>query len=525
MDTDVLIVGAGPTGLMLANQLARRGVSVVIIDRHTGPAQQSRAIAVQARTLEIYAKMGLAKTALDLGLRATGGNLWANGRWSARVPLGDIGHDLSAFPFALILGQDDNERMMGAALHDHGVDVQWTTELVALQQRADRVEATVKDANGVLRVITAAWLAGCDGAHSAVRTLCSIDFPGGAYQHTFFVADTEATGSMKPDELNVYFWRDGFHLLFPMRGTNRWRVIGIVPDALRTRSDLTFDALIPSIQREAGADLKFAHCAWFSTYRISHRMAEQFRDRRCFLLGDAAHIHSPAGGQGMNTGLQDAYNLAWKLAMVVKGEATADVLETYEQDRMPVARRLLHTTDRAFQLLVSDAWYTALLRTRIIRRVAAVAMRIERVRRLAFATISQIGISYPNSALSQTLPGAPTGGPTAGARFPWLRLNLAEAGPVQDLFEALDDRQFNLVLFGQPATRALPSSLADLVLVHDVPDTAHNAQALAMAAISRPSFYLLRPDGHIGLRGGIFDSAALTRYLQTNGLMRSVSDP
>ena len=154
---------------------------------------------------------------------------------------------------------------------------------------------------------------------------------------------------MRPDELNVYLWRDGFHLFFPMRGKDRWRVIGILPEELRARDDVTFDEVVPSIAREAGADLAFRQCDWFSTYRIHHRAAERFRDRRCFLLGDAAHIHSPAGAQGMNTGLQDAYNLAWKLALVVQGRADAALLDTYEQERIPVAQRLLETTDRAFQ--------------------------------------------------------------------------------------------------------------------------------------------------------------------------------
>src|SRR5262249_22106728 len=156
--------------------------------------------------------------------------------------------------------------------------------------------------------------------------------------------------------------------------------------------------------QEAGTDLTFKECSWFSTYRIYHRAAEHFRDRRCFLLGDAAHIHSPAGAQGMNTGLQDAYNLAWKLALVVQGRADPVLLDSYEQERIPVAKRLLETTDRAFQLIVADGWLGALFRTRIIANVAANAMRFERVRNFAFRTISQIGIHYPTSSLSRTLP-------------------------------------------------------------------------------------------------------------------------
>ena len=518
MDTDVLIVGAGPTGLMLANQLARRGVRIVIIDRHSGPAQQSRAIAVQARTLEIYSKMGIIDKALELGIPATGANMWANGKWTARIPLGDIGKSLSPFPFVLQLGQDDNERIMGAKLRDYGIDVQWNTELIAFEQHPDYVDATIKQPDGSTRKIRAAWVAGCDGARSAVRELSGITFPGAPYEHTFFVADTEATGPMKPGELNIYLWQDGFHLFFPMKGRDRWRVIGILPKSLRARNDLKFEDLTSDIRREAGAELSFKECSWFSTYRIHHRCAERFRDRRCFLLGDAAHIHSPAGGQGMNTGLQDAYNLGWKLALVVKGQADAALLDSYEKERIPVAQRLLRTTDRLFTLVVSDSWVAGLLRTRVLAKIIALVMRIKRVRTLAFRTISQIGIRYRTSPLSQMLANLPEGAPLAGDRFPWVQLKMHANGPVEDLFQKLDDTRFNLLVIGQPTPAAGTLGFGDLVRVHQIPDDPVNAKELARVGITGPAFYLLRPDGHIGLAGIRLEEATLTDYLAEHHL-------
>ena len=169
MDTDVLVVGAGPTGLMLANQLVRRGVRVRIIDRHAGPARESRALGVQARTLEIYAHLGLAEQAVALGKRADGAALWAQGRRAARIPLGDIGRDLSPYPFLLVLGQDDNERLLGDALRTQGMAVEWNTELVGLAQDTDHVRATLKNPDGTRRDVTVPWLAGCDGARSSVQ--------------------------------------------------------------------------------------------------------------------------------------------------------------------------------------------------------------------------------------------------------------------------------------------------------------------------------------------------------------------
>jgi 2-polyprenyl-6-methoxyphenol hydroxylase-like FAD-dependent oxidoreductase len=512
-DTDVLVVGAGPTGLMLANQLGRRGVRALIIDRHAGPSLQTRALGVQARTLEIYSQLGIVDRALELGKRATGANMWSQGRRAARLPLGDIGHDLSPYPFLLILGQDDNERLLGEALQNWGMAIEWNTELVGLAQQADHVIAKLKQADGTIREVTAAWAAGCDGARSAVRELSGIAFQGAPYEHVFFVADTQMTGPMVPDELNVYLWREGFHLFFPMRGIDHWRVVGIVPPALRGRDDLTLDEVIPSIRKEAGSGLAFQGCRWFSTYRIHHRRAERFRDRRCFLLGDAAHSHSPVGAQGMNTGLQDAYNLGWKLALVVSGAAGAALLESYEAERIPVAARLLSTTDRAFSLVVSDSRLAGLFRTRLVPKILARALRLERIQKLAFRTISQTGIHYRNGPLSETLPGLPDAAPRAGDRFPWLRLKLSANGPVEDLYEKLDDTRFNLIVIGQAAPAGGVPGLGDLLRTHVVSSDPSNDRELTRADIPRTAFYLLRPDGHIGLSGIRLDAAAVARYV------------
>jgi 2-polyprenyl-6-methoxyphenol hydroxylase-like FAD-dependent oxidoreductase len=538
MDTDVLIVGAGPTGLMLANQLGRRGVRTLIIDRHDGPSLQTRALGVQARTLEIYARLGVVERALELGKIGTGANLWAQGRKTARVPLGDAGAAMSPYPYILILGQDDNERILGDRLRDWKLAVQWNTELVALKQHPDHVQVTLKQPDGSTRELRAAWVAGCDGARSAVRELNGIGFPGAPYEHVFFVADIEvsgarppeaadapprgaaseasvgarSTGSMVADEVNVFLWRDGFHLFFPMRGADHWRLVGILPPALRGKPDVTFGDVVPSVRDEVGATVRFKNCSWFSTYRIHHRAAARFRQGRCFVLGDAAHIHSPVGAQGMNTGLQDAYNLGWKLAAVTQGRADAALLDSYEAERLPVARRLLDTTDRAFRIVVSDSWWAGVLRAKVMARVAALALGQPRVQRFAFRTVSQTGIHYRDSALSTTQGRLRADAPRAGDRFPWMKLRFANRGAVEDLFERLDDTRFTLLLFG-PADAATHGALAGAELrVEVIPDDAHNAAALKRAGIERPSFYLLRPDGHVGLCGRTFDAAALERY-------------
>jgi len=513
MDTDVLVVGAGPTGLMLANQLGRRGVRALIIDRHAGPSVQTRALGVQARTLEIYAHLGIVERALELGKRATGANMWVQGRRAARIPFGDIGRGLSPYPFLLILGQDDNERLLGEALQEQSMAVQWNTELVGLAQESHQVKAKLKRPDGAIGEIAAAWVAGCDGAHSAVRELSGIAFEGAPYEHVFFVADTQMTGPMVPDEVNIYLWREGFHLFFPMRGTDHWRLVGIVPADMRGRDDLTFEDVIPAMRQQTGTELSFKACSWFSTYRIHHRRAARFRDGRCFVLGDAAHVHSPVGAQGMNTGLQDAYNLAWKLALVVSGGAGTALLDSYADERVPVAQRLLSSTDRAFSLVVSDSWLAGLFRTRILAKIAAFAMSLDRIRRFAFRTISQIGISYRDSPLSETLAGLPDNAPRAGDRFPWLQLKFEPNGPTEDLFGRLDDTRFNLIVIGQASPPGGVAELGELLRIHEVPNDSANDRELARARIPRPSFFLLRPDGHVGLAGTRLDAAAATRYV------------
>jgi hypothetical protein len=305
-----------------------------------------------------------------------------------------------------------------------------------------------------------------------------------------------------------------------MRGKDHWRVVGILPPSLRAGEGVQFDDVVPSLRGEAGTDLSFRACSWFSTYRIHHRRALRFRDQRCFLLGDAAHIHSPVGAQGMNTGLQDAYNLAWKLALVVEGRADAALLDSYEEERVPVARRLLSTTDRGFRIVVSDSWLAGLFRTQILARMAAFAMSRKSIQSAAFRVVSQTGIHYRGDSLSQALDGLPASAPRAGDRFPWLRLRLATNGPVEDMFDKLDDTRFNLVVIGQDPLPEATLGLGDLLRIHAVAADPANDAEFARAQIPRPSFYLVRPDGHVGLCGSRVDPAVLKRYVSERVRLR-----
>ena len=338
----------------------------------------------------------------------------------ARVPLGEAGRDVTPYPFILILGQDDNERIMGDKLRDWGLAVQWNTELVGLEQKRDGVTATLEAARTAPRARSPRRGSAAATARAArCASLTASSFRARPIEHVFFVADTEVTGSMVADEVNVYLWREGFHLFFPMRGKDHWRVVGILPPELRDKDDVTFDDVIPSIRGEAGSGLSFKACTWFSTYRISHRSAARFRDRRCFLLGDAAHIHSPVGAQGMNTGLQDAYNLAWKLALVAAGKADAALLDSYEDERLP-GRAAAARHDRpgvpARGFGQPAGGPAAHEDTREDRRVRAA--RAKRSRESRSASVSQTAIHYRESPLSESAGAAAVRGAASRRSLP-----------------------------------------------------------------------------------------------------------
>ena len=305
MNLEVLIAGAGPTGLVLALWLKRLGVNVRIIDKTAEPGTTSRALAVQARTLEFYHQVGLDEAVIAGGVKVANLNLWANGRRAARVPLQRTGEGLTPYAFALVFPQDAHERLLIERLNALGVQVERQTELLRFAQRDGGVTATLRRHDASEEVCEAAYLAGCDGASSSVRGQLGVGFPGGTYTGLFYVADVEGTGDPVDGDLHADIEDADFLLLFPLKGEGRLRLVGTVHDLPESdHGELTFD----DVKGKAIEHLKLniEKVNWFSTYRVHHRVALHFRDGRAFLLGDAAHIHSPVGGQGMNTGIGDA---------------------------------------------------------------------------------------------------------------------------------------------------------------------------------------------------------------------------
>ena len=318
-NTDVLIIGAGPTGLVLALWLTRLGVRVRIIDKTAEPGTTSRALAVQARTLEFYSQIGLAETVVQRGRKTIAANLWVAGKRVARAVLGEMGVGLSPFPYALIFPQDEHERLLIERLVAAGVQVERRTELIAFEDTGSGVVAHLQSPDGVQETCEAAYIAGCDGAHSLVRQSLQIGFAGGIYDHLFYVADVQASGATMNGELHIALDSSDFLVVFPLKAQGQARLIGTVRQYAEEQHDLSWEDVNTRVLAWISIDVERVN--WFSTYRVHHRVAAHFSQGRAFLLGDAAHIHSPVGGQGMNTGIGDAVNLAWKLAAVVRGRA------------------------------------------------------------------------------------------------------------------------------------------------------------------------------------------------------------
>ncbi len=412
--SDVLIIGAGPTGLVLALWLSKLGVRVRIIDKTSAPGTTSRALAVQARTLELYRQLDLADTVVRNGHRVAAANFWVNGKPVAQLPLNRIGEGLTPYAFVEIFPQDQHERLLIERLEDYGVTVERNTTLESFEETGDGLTAHLRLPDGEQEICQACYLAGCDGARSVVRKTLDTDFPGGTYQQIFYVADVKASGPAMNGELHLDLDEADFLAVFPLAGEGRARLIGTVRDERADRAEtLEFSDVSSRAIEHLKVHIEDVH--WFSTYRVHHRVAEHFRSGRAFLLGDAAHVHSPAGGQGMNTGIGDAINLAWKLAAVLSGAAEPSLLDSYETERIAFARRLVSTTDKVFSFVTAEGRMADLLRMRVAPFLIPKMASFEASREFLFRTVSQVTLHYRGMPLSQGAAGHVHG----GDRLPW----------------------------------------------------------------------------------------------------------
>jgi len=433
-EVEVLVVGAGPTGLALACELRRRGVACVVVDERDGPppVRESRALAVHAATLEAFHRMGVADRMRAEGRAAHGIAVYRGASRLVDFRLA-LAPDETRFPYVLILPQSRTERILLERLEELGGGVEWRTRLSSFQADIDGATVVLKK-NGADREshVRAGWLIGCDGARSAVRHGLGLAFEGREYPERFLLADVELSWGLSPDEVSVVLTPEGAMIAVPLPEEGRWRLIDATgaSDADEPRAILDrFRELVGPISGVGGT---LGEASWTSSFVLHRRAVDRYRAGRCFVVGDAAHLHSPAGGQGMNTGVQDAVNLAWKLAMTLRGEGTPALLESYDAERRPVGVRVLKGTDWATRLIAArnplaraarDAALASLgkvdaVRRRISREVAELTVSYRESPIVADGRAGRFVAAVQEGATGFNASQAFAGGPRAGDRMP-----------------------------------------------------------------------------------------------------------
>ncbi|MGO1056109.1 FAD-dependent monooxygenase [Crossiella sp. CA198] len=497
--TEVLVVGAGPTGLTLACGLRAHGVSVRVLDGAQGPAATSRANILHARGVEVLDRLGALGDLVERSVTALRITVKLGEQTISQVRFGDVG--LGTARPALLASQATIEARLRDRLAELGGKVEWGMPVTAVAQDADGATATLGDG----RAVRAGWVIGCDGAHSTVRKAAGIGFPGAPVADSWLLADVHIDwpGSDRAGTV-VWLHRDGVIGALPMRevggAEDLWRLMTYLPGSAPGQLDEAeildrFRELLP--HRTGMSDIQIRDAAWASVFRIHRRLAETYRSGRILLAGDAAHIHSPLGGQGMLTGIGDAENLAWKLALVVSGRAGQALLETYQAERRPLATEVLKRTTANTRLQTSDHVLARFLRERIMSPV----VNLPPVQRWATALAAQLWVSYRRGPLAG--PGSRFGArPRPGDRVP--DLSCLRDGNATRLHAELGD---HWAVLGSGTTAAAPAAAARELLG----DRVHG---LVCAEVPAGQVWLVRPDAHLAWRGEP-GSGGLERWLDT----------
>jgi 2-polyprenyl-6-methoxyphenol hydroxylase-like FAD-dependent oxidoreductase len=453
---------------------------------------------VHARTFELYRQARLADIVVARGQKVPAVRFWGKGEPQARLSFEEVGADLTPYSLPVIFPQDEHERLLVATLEGLGISVERDTELLGYSDEGAQVVARLRGPDGQEELCQAAYIAGCDGARSVVRETMGTGFPGGTYHHLFYVADIEASGPAINGEMHVDQEEADFLAVFPLAGKGRARLVGTVRgDRADLADTLKFEDVSSRVIENLKVDVEKVN--WFSTYHVHHRVTQHFRKGRAFLLGDAAHIHSPVGGQGMNTGIGDAINLAWKLKAVLAESASDALLDTYGGERIAFARRLVETTDRVFTLATAEGSIASILRTRVVPVVLAILAHLEAVRDFLFRTMSQVEINYRHCSFNAGEAGDIHG----GDRLPWVETEgISNYGPLAQMV-------WQVHVYG----RAGPD-LAAWCEEHGVPLHVFAWRPEhEKAGLIRDALYLLRPDTYIGLAVRSSSVGTMQRYL------------
>jgi 2-polyprenyl-6-methoxyphenol hydroxylase-like FAD-dependent oxidoreductase len=540
-DIDVLIVGAGPVGLMLACELRRRGVDCRLVDKYTEYPPTSRANGLLPRALEVLDSLGIADKIVAAGYQFSAGRILRDGKEIARL------EGLFDATKARSTGVSVNQAVVEEALRDKlselGGRVERQRELRGFTDGPRGVVAQVADtAAGEVETIAAKWLVGCDGAHSTVRKLAGLAFEGKQYPDQFVQADVRLSDDLPAGIVSIYLNDEGLLVAIPFKEPGLWRLLAEAkPDADGRVPQATvelFEQML--VSRAHDPRTKILDTVWISNFVVHHRIVDHYRRGHVFVAGDAAHVHSPVGGQGMNTGVQDSYNLGWKLALVLTGNAPEELLDTYEAERLPVGIDVLRQTDVNHRVRLASMpglkFFTD--------RIAIPLLQIEPIRNLlrnAFMKrSSQLAVNYRDSPLSAHSGGFGKG-PGPGDRAPDGQLLDTDDAPTS-LFDLFRITQFRLLVFAGCRRGANPDQLIEtadriaaatdglvlpVVIGAAGPPAEHTPQGVVALrdqnhathkeyGAESACLYLIRPDGYVGYRGPLTDQQALCAYLKAN---------
>ena len=520
---DVLIVGAGPTGLALAAQLVAFGATVRIVDRRPTPSRPSRALVVQPRTLEMLRPIGVTPALVARGETTAAARLHLRGR-QVTVAMHDAGLRDTPYPFLLILRQAETEAVLRDHLRDRALIVDWGTEYLSSRMEHSGVEAVLRHSDGVEEHVDVGFVAGCDGADSAVRRGVGIDFVGAAYRQSVVLADVVIDAKLSAEPVHAFVSPHGGLVLFAGGEHAPWRVVLIRGRRSREAGALDADGLRSQVATVTAGRVVVRDVAWITDIPQQHRLASTFRSGRVVLAGDAAHVHSPAGARGMNTGIQDACNLGWKLGLVIGGRGDEALLDTYDAERRPAARMSMLLTHLIFFGEAADHPVLERARAALAPLIVPAAVRLSWPRRYALHTIGQLRVRYPRGALAIEGRPRPRDGPRAGSRMPDARL-IRGRTPCR-LHDALATPRFHLLLCGPPKCwsrsqiSAMRQRFDGVVDVHEIGaeagvDALHDPSGELLHQLgARPSAqYLVRPDGHVAYRSAGADLGPVVGHL------------
>jgi 2-polyprenyl-6-methoxyphenol hydroxylase-like FAD-dependent oxidoreductase len=516
--TEVLIVGAGPTGLMMACQLAVHDVSFRIIDKNAVSSQNSGALIVQPRTLEIFQQLGIADEAINQGMIADEIIILYNAKKIAGTSIKDIGRNLSPFPFLLMLEQSETEKLLLKFLRERGCYVERNVRFKNFTEDQNSITTRVIMPDGSEQAIASKYLIGADGSKSAVRDFLDIPFQGRSYVQPIFIIDCMASSEFLPGVIVFAFSGKSVAGFFPLRN-HRWRVDGSFPGMVKKRKNVQSETVIKGFPVWNNLNFKIQDTEWFSISHSQQKYARTIRVGNCFLAGDAAHVNTPVGAQGMNTGLQDVHNLAWKLAFVLKQKAKPELLDSYSTERMGVSKKFARYADLVFRWMTNPNFIVRLLRPYALqlffKRIFPKLVKYDKLQRKFFKSISQIDIHYKPAIASNKemeklfLPGTPR----PGHRLPYV--DFAYGNKNENSHRILNAKGFTLLVLAEGLTTEMESiagkyKLSTVLLKH-LPET---DQIYSRLGITNSGYYIIRPDMHIGLRSPTTDCGPLRQYLE-----------